>query len=142
MMNRESILRGSLWVAAAFNLGGAALFAFPESSLSQMAGFPVDVPVVYRAFVAFFVLLFAGAYIWQAIHRPIVKPLVVFGAIGKAGAFSLAIILSLANLVSAPGLLVASGDLVLAVIFMLCVGARQAVQDGRVEDRAPKRTTQ
>jgi hypothetical protein len=134
-MNRESILRATLWVAALFNIGGAFLFAFPESFISQFVGLPGVVPIIYRAFVAFFVLLFAGAYIWLAIHRPIVKPFVAFAAIGKACAFALTVILWLAGQGPWRGILAASGDLILAAIFTWCiVGVQQAAQAGRAID--------
>jgi len=128
-MNRESILRGALWCAAFFNTGGAFLFAFPESSISQFVGLPEAVPLVYRTFVAFFILLFAGAYVWLAIHKPIIKPWVAFGALGKAGAFLLTVALWFAGSVSLRGVLVGSGDVILAATFAWCiVGARQGAQ--------------
>jgi|SRR5215831_18001793 len=137
-MKRESTLRGALWCAALFNTGGAFLFAFPDSSVSQLVGLPPMVPIVYRSFVAFFILLFAGAYVWLASHRPIVKPFVVFGTLGKAGAFLLTLALWFAGNVSWRGVLVGSGDLILAATFFWCiVGTRQSAQAARtLESRA------
>ena len=86
-MSREHVLRPALWTAAFFNLAGAYPFAMPASSMGQFAGLPPDAPVVYRAMTALFVLLFAGAYAWLAMQPSINRPLVAFGAIGKAAAF-------------------------------------------------------
>jgi len=136
-MNRESILRVALWCAALFNTGGALLFAFPESSIGQFIGLPAVVPIVYLAFVAFFILLFAGAYVWLAIQKPIIKSFVAFGAMGKAGAFVLTLILWLAGSVSWRGVLTGSGDLILAATFAWCiVGTQQGVRArGSMETR-------
>ena len=92
-MSREHVLRPALWTAAFFNLAGAYPFAFPASSLGQFAGLPADVPVVYRAMTALFVLLFGGAYAWLAMQPTINRPFVAFGAIGKAAAFMTVVVL-------------------------------------------------
>ena len=120
-MNREVLLRRILWVAALFNLAGAGMFAFPGSPVGALAGLPPDVPAVYRAFTAVFVLLFGGSYAWLAVHRPLVRPFVAFGAIGKASAFVLMLALWLCDAASPGGVLIISGDLVLAGLFAWCL---------------------
>lgn len=100
-----------------FNLGGAALFAFPSSPFGQLAGLPSHVPGLYRALLTLFVLLFGGAYAWLARQEQIDRPLVALAAIGKAGAF--AVIGGFWLLGVSPGrtALLASGDFVFAGLF-------------------------
>jgi hypothetical protein len=116
-MGRDDFIRRVLWISAAFNLGGAVLFAFPSSALGQLVGFPSSVPLLYRALLTLFVLLFAGAYAWLALQEEIDRPMVAFAGIGKAAAF--AAISGVWLLGSAPfrGVILAGGDLVLAGLF-------------------------
>jgi hypothetical protein len=120
-MSREHVLRPALWTAAFFNLAGAVPFAFPASSMGQLAGLPTDAPVVYRAMTALFVLLFAGAYAWLAMQPTINRPFVAFGAIGKAAAFVLVVALWLRSVVPAGAVLAMVGDILLALIFAWCL---------------------
>ena len=131
-MNRQSLLRRALWAAAFFNVGGAYLFGFPASPLGTFIGLPQEVPAVYRAFTAMFVLLFGGAYAWLAHHRPIIRPFVAFGAIGKASAFALTVGLALVDKTSGATVALLSGDLVLAALFAWCLAGPQpgAAVDG------------
>ena len=57
---RDDLMRYALWASALFNLGGALLFAFPDS-LGRLAGFPGDVPRVYSAIGD---LAFAIVFAW------------------------------------------------------------------------------
>jgi hypothetical protein len=116
-MNKDKIIRYALWISVAFNLFGALLFAFPASPLGQFAGLPVPVPVIYSMLLAFFVVLFAGAYAWLARQPTIDRPLVAFSAIGKAGSFVLMLILCLLGEIPGRSVLLASGDLIFACIF-------------------------
>jgi len=104
-------------VCVVFNLGGALLFAFPASPLSQFAGLPVSGHPLYSTLVAFFVALFGGAYAWLACQPNFDRPLVALAAIGKAGAFAIILIFWLLGEVPGRGVLVASGDLIFAGIF-------------------------
>ena len=132
-MNRETVLRRVLWVAAVFNLLGALLFAFPASYVGQLAGLPADVPGAYRAMTALLVLLFGGAYLWLAQQSVINRPLLIFGAIGKASAFALVCILFLVGAASGVGVLIASGDLVLALLFLWCLRGGRRMASGRAK---------
>lgn len=127
-MNREAFLRKLLWLAALANVGGACLFLFPASAPGELLGLPAAVPAVYRAFTGLSVLLFAGAYAWLAVHRPIVRPFVVFGAIGKASAFALALLLWMLGKVSGATVAVFSADLVLAALFAWCLAGQSGRQ--------------
>jgi hypothetical protein len=113
----DPFIRRVLWTTAFFNLGGAALFGFPSSPLGRLAGLPAFVPGVYRALLALFVLLFAGAYAWLARSETIDRPLVAFAAIGKASAFAVICGFWLLGAAPARAALLASGDLVFAVLF-------------------------
>lgn len=118
MSSQDSLpfIRRLLWASAAFNLGGAMAFGFP-ASVGQLMGLPADVPALYRALAALFVLLFSGSYAWLALQPQIVRPMVAFGAIGKSSFFVLILLFCLFGALPVGSLLPASGDLVLAVLF-------------------------
>jgi hypothetical protein len=129
-VNRDQLIHHALWAAAAFNVGGAFLFGFPASALGELSGLPADVPVAYRALMALFVLLFGGAYAWLATQQSINRPFLAFGAIGKAGAFSVVFILWLASEATGRSVLVISGDLFFAAVFTWwLVGAQPSVPE-------------
>ncbi len=112
----DALMRRILVVSAVFNLGGAILFAFPDS-VGQLAGLPSAVPVVYRVLLALFVVLFGGAYAWLSWQPRIDRPMVAFSAIGKASAFFATAACWLVG--AAPGIavLAITGDLALAALF-------------------------
>lgn len=116
-MNENRVMRYALWTTVAFNLFGALLFAFPASSLGQFAGLPASVPAIYRAMMAFFVLLFAGMYVWLALQPKFDRPLVALAAIGKAGAFLVMVMLFLFGEIPGRAVLFDLGDLIFACIF-------------------------
>jgi len=116
-MNPETFIRRVLWASVAFNLGGAMLFAFPASALGQFAGLPAPVPPLYSTLLALFVLLFGGAYAWLACQAQIDRPLIAFGAIGKASAFALICAFWIAGDAPIRGVLAAAGDLIFAGLF-------------------------
>jgi len=115
-VNADEIIRYALWTTAVFNLGGALLFAFPDS-LGGIAGFPGHVPRVYSSLLALFVILFGGAYAWLARQPSINRPFVAFAAIGKAGAFAVVLACFLAGDVPLLSVAAISGDLVFALVF-------------------------
>ena len=115
--------RRLLWAAAAFNAFGACVLAVPQLAVGAWAGLPSDVPLLYRAIVASFVLLFGGAYAWLAGAKPIDRPMVAFGAIGKAGVFALSVALYLASAATARTVLLVGGDLAFAALFAVWLRA-------------------
>jgi hypothetical protein len=117
-MNTDQFIRRVLWATVVFNLGGGLLFAFPDSVLGQLAGLPAPVPRIYTTLLAFFVLLFGGAYAWLALQPNIDRPLVAFAAIGKAGAFAVIFIFWVLGEAPARGVLAATGDLIFAGLFL------------------------
>lgn len=116
-MDRDRIVRIALGVSVFFNLFGAALFAFPASPLGEFVGLPDAVPVIYRGVVAFFVVLFGGAYGWLALQPVIDRPMVGLAAIGKGGFFALVIIFFFLGEATGLALGAAAGDLLFAGIF-------------------------
>jgi hypothetical protein len=123
-MTKDTFIRRVLWATAVFNLGGALLFAFPGSRPGQLVGLPAPVPAAYSVLLAFFVLLFGGAYAWLALQPTIDRPLVGFAAIGKTGAFCIALALWLIGEAPARSVLAVSGDLVFAGLFFWWLAAR------------------
>jgi hypothetical protein len=117
-MNTDQFIRRVLWATVVFNLGGGLLFAFPESVPGQLARLPVPVPRIYAMLLAFFVLLFGGAYAWLALQPNIDRPLVAFAAIGKTGAFAIIFIFWVLGEAPARGVLAATGDLIFAGLFL------------------------
>jgi hypothetical protein len=116
-MDRDRTMRRALNASVFFNLGGALLFAFPES-IGQLAGLPTPVPAVYSLTIAFLVTLFAATYGWLARQPVIDRPLVTMLAIGKAGFFSVVLFCWLFGAASILNLVGAAGDLMFAAIFI------------------------
>ena len=139
-MDKDNFMRGTLWVSVVYNFGGALLFAFPSSPLGQLAGLPTPVPPIYGALLAFFVVLFGGAYAWLARQPTIDRPLVALAAIGKAGVFAVIFTFWLLGEAPGRGVLAAAGDLVLAGIFAWwLLGAPQGAAADRLASAALRR---
>jgi hypothetical protein len=113
----DAVVRRALWASVVFNVFGALMFAFPDTLPGRMAGLPPDVPVLYRALLVLFVLLFAGAYAWLARAPHIDRPLLALGAIGKAAAFGTVALVWLAGAVPGRSLVPMGGDLGFAALF-------------------------
>ena len=110
-------LRRALWFSAFYNLSGTFLFAFPHSFAGRLAGLPSSVPALYAAMLGYFVLLFAGTYLWLALQREIVRPMIAQAAIGKACAFLIVASCWMSGAVGGRAVIATTGDLVLALIF-------------------------
>jgi hypothetical protein len=113
-------------VSVPFNAGAALVFAFPASALGRLAGLPGAVPRVYCALLAFFVLLFGGAYAWLARAPGIDRPLVAFATIGKVGVFAIICVLWALGDAPGRGVLIACGDFALAGTFLWWLRATRA----------------
>lgn len=108
-------MRYVLLLAALFNLGAALAFVFP-ASLGQLAALPLA-PPLYSALVALFISLFGASYAWLALQPVMHRPLLAFGAIGKASASILFFLLWLEGQASLLVMLGGLGDLAFAVLF-------------------------
>ncbi len=124
-MEQETIFRRVLWASAAFNLGGALLFAFPSSAPGQLAGLPTPVPAIYSTLLALFVILFGGAYAWLAVQPTIDRPMVAFSAIGKTAAFLTVFGFWLMGEAPARSIVGILGDLIFAGLFFWWLWARR-----------------
>jgi hypothetical protein len=116
-MINDVVMRRVLWVAAIFNLGAAAMFAFPSLPPGQLIGLPMSVPGIYRALLAFLVAMFGVVYAWLAMQPIIDRPLVAFSAFGKTGVFIIVLIFWLAGNAPGMGVLTGGGDLFFAAVF-------------------------
>jgi hypothetical protein len=120
-------MRRALRTTAFFNVGGALLFAFPDS-IGRLAGMPVPVPHLYAWFIAFLVLLFAATYAWLARQPVIDRALVLFAAVGKSGFFALVLLCWSLGELPALTVIVAAGDLAFASIFFWWLLAEPSVE--------------
>ncbi len=117
MDDPDRFMRRSLQTTAVLNLGGALLFAFPES-LGEMAAMPAPAPRLYTIFLSFLVALFGISYAWLARQPRIDRAIVVLSAGGKIGFFGVAFGCWLAGEVAGRTVVAASADLVFAAIFL------------------------
>jgi hypothetical protein len=126
-MERERLVRLTLWATVFFNLLAAGLFLVPSSSLGQLAGLPRSVPALYAVLTAYLVAFFAVAYAWLAAQPQIHRPPLAFFALGKIGVFVVATLLWLAGNASWRVVLLASGDLAFGLFWLswLFGGSRQ-----------------
>jgi len=114
----EKAIRWSLRVACPFNLVAAVVFALPASGLAQALALPEFVHPLYRWLVAWFVALFGGVYGWLSVQPAIDRPLLAVGAIGKLGAFVLAVALFVHGALPVMVVAVATGDLAFAALWL------------------------
>jgi hypothetical protein len=132
-------MRAALWASVPYNLGAAALFAFPSSAPGQLVGLPTPAPPLYGALVAVFMLLFGGAYAWLACQPVIHRPLVALAAVGKLSVFAVFTALWLFGAAPGLGALAAIGDLALAAVFVWwLLGARPGAPDGGLTSDPPR----
>lgn len=126
--DRDSLMRLTLWLSAAANLGVAGLVLFPASVLAQFAGLPAEpVPALYRTLLALFIALFGAAYAWLARQVVVSRAFVAFAATGKFLAFSITLLLWMTSLTPGRWALLMAGDLVLAAVFVVwLVNGREA----------------
>lgn len=117
MTQRDALMRRALHATSVLNVGGALMFAFPDS-VGKLGGLPSGVPHLYSWFLGYMVLLFGATYAWMARQAVINRPLVVFSALGKSGFFAVASLCFLVGELPFLTLVTAAGDLVFAAIFV------------------------
>ena len=122
----------SLWISLPLNAGAAYILAFPSSWPGQVLGLPADPDPVYAYLSAYLVALLGLAYGWLALQPSIVRPLLWLGALGKGGAFAVALGLWLAGLARGHLAAAASVDLLLAVFWVIWLRGTREKLNGDV----------
>jgi hypothetical protein len=117
-MVNTKIMRRVLWVGMAFNALVALMLMFP-STLGVLAALPPVGSVFYRWMLTFFVLLFSATYAWLAVEPTISRPLVVLAAVGKTGAFIVALVCLIRGEILLRTFSISVGDLAFAIYFYL-----------------------
>jgi hypothetical protein len=128
-MNRETVLRATLWASVIYNALGAWALAAPGSWAGGMAAVPAGAPFLFRAELAFVVALFGALYLWLALRTRLdetVVPLVVLAAVGKAGFFAIYVATWLRGDIPAGAVVSASGDLLFALVFVWWLTTQRA----------------
>jgi hypothetical protein len=114
----STIMRRVLWFGAAFNALVALMLIFP-TTLGALAALPFVGSIYYRWMLTFFVVLFSATYAWLALDPIISRPIVVLSAVGKTGAFIIALVCLLRGDILFRTFSVSIGDLAFAVYFFL-----------------------
>jgi hypothetical protein len=129
----DRTVRTALWASVALNAMGVLAF-LPLALGRPSLLLPLAVPPYFAAQVGFTIALFGVVYAWLARQRPIHRPLLVVGGVGKLGFFLLTLVYALAG--ALPGRLVPSAlpDLVFGTIFLW--GAHAL---GRERQQTPER---
>ena len=111
-------MRRVLWVGVVFNTLVALMLMFP-STLGALAALPPVGSNFYLWMLIFFVMLFSATYAWLALSRTISRPVVVLAAVGKTGAFLVALVCLIRGDILLRAFSVSIGDLAFAIIFFL-----------------------
>lgn len=116
-MKGLALLRGTLWVTAAFNLFAAALLANPQLG-ERLVGLPPPASNFHAWMLAAFVGVFGFVYSWMARAPQISRPLLAVACFGKFAAFAVTTICLLRQEIplsaAAPGF----ADFAFAVVFL------------------------
>ena len=115
-MHVDRVMRGALRAAALVNLLGVVVFGLAAVGRPSTL-LPLAVPPFYAAQLALVIAIFGGAYAWLARQPRIDVPLVVVGAMGKAGFFGLALVYWALGDLPVRAMSSAMPDLVLALVF-------------------------
>ncbi len=117
-MINSKVMRRVLWAGAAFNALVALMLMFP-STLGALAALPSVGSIYYRWMLTFFVLLFSATYAWLALEPTISRPIVILSAVGKTGAFIIALVCLARGDILLRTFSVSIGDLAFAIYFFL-----------------------
>ncbi len=116
-MSRDQIIRGALWSSVALNALGVFILA-PLAIGRPSLMWPIAAPPYYAGQIAFTIALFGIVYGWQAMQRTLNRPLIVVGAIGKAGFFFLTAAYALRGDVPTTMAFQATPDIALALVYL------------------------
>jgi len=114
----ESIIRITLRLSFVFNLIAAYLVAVPGSMLAQFAGFTLSSSAMHTGLAALMVAALGLAYGWMAQQPVINRPMLAFGGLVKASAFTLFVAQWFFDAVTGRFVLFAVVDIVLAIIWL------------------------
>jgi hypothetical protein len=114
----SKVMRRVLWVGSVFNALVALMLMFP-STLGALAALPSVSSNYYRLMLTFFVVLFSATYAWLALAPTISRPIVVLSAVGKTGAFIIALVCLAREEILLRTFAVSIGDLAFAIYFFL-----------------------
>jgi hypothetical protein len=120
-MSRAFVLRAALWSSVGVNALGVALLA-PLAVGQPSPRWPIEAPPYYAGQLAYTIGLFGLVYAWLARQPVVSRPLLVVGALGKAGFFFLTLAYALAGVVPRTLAMQATPDLVLAGLFLWGAG--------------------
>ena len=124
-MITDRVMRSVLWAGVAYNAAIAVLLAFPVA-LAPISGLPAPGSLFYPWVLALFVAIFGGAYAWLALQPDISRPVVALAAIGKAGAFCVALACLLRGDIGGRTFSAAVVDLAFAMVFLAWLRAGAA----------------
>jgi hypothetical protein len=114
----SKVMRRVLWAGAAFNALVALMLMFP-STLGALAALPSVGSIYYHSMLTFFVVLFSATYAWLALEPTISRPVVVLSAVGKTGAFIIALVCLARGEILLRTFSVSIGDMAFAIYFFL-----------------------
>jgi hypothetical protein len=117
-MTGDRLIRGTLWATALFNIGGCVVFAFPDSVLGRLNGFPAEVPPLYRFLAAMFIFLYGCAYAWLARQPVPSRAFIAFAALNKFCVFAIVVTLWLREEASLRNVVALSPDFWFAAAFV------------------------
>jgi len=111
-------MRYILWIGVVFNALVALMLALP-STLGVIAALPPIDSVFYRWMLIYFVVLFSATYAWLAIQPTISRPVIALAAIGKTGAFFIALVCLLRGDIQLRSFSISVGDLIFSIYFFI-----------------------
>jgi len=86
-MSSDRWIRVVLWCSVALNLFGTVLFGAAATGRPTTM-LPLNLPPFYAAQLGLTIALFGGVYAWLALQAAINRPLLMVGALGKLGFFT------------------------------------------------------
>lgn len=96
------------------------------STLGAMAALPPAGSDFYRWMLTYFVVLFSATYAWLALAPTISRQIIALSAIGRAGAFLIALLCALRADIELMAFLVSAGGLAFAIYFFYWLRATAA----------------
>ena len=89
------------------------------TTLGVLAALPPIGSDFYRWMLSYFVVLFSATYAWLALSPTISRPVVALAAIGKSGAFIIALVCLCRGDIQLKTFYISVGDLAFAIYFFL-----------------------